>query len=271
MRCRHFQRRHEIRRHGAIKQVEKNSRSPKILRLTRQIVFRKGEDGAILFAPATGKAFALNASSEFICESLSREISSEELLSQMYARYPGENADEIRQSLWLYLGRLKALGYLAGFEGEAVDAEKMPESALSSNDSGAHSLPENHLLYKGNSMTRVFVQGDILVVKEIPMVEFLRGDIVAFKLAGAKDGIVHRIVRILPDGFATMGDNNPRPDTWAVTAKDHPQLVVERIDIDGRHHRIARGGFGRLSFRWHRCRYWTHRILSKIYRFFFPR
>lgn len=241
------------------------------MRLARHIVFRKGDDGAILFAPASGKAFALNASSEFICERLSREISAEELLSQMCARYPEENADAVKQSLWAYLGRLKALGYLVGFDGEAVEDSQATEGTLSESAAPSHSLPENHLLYKGNSMRRVFVLGDILVVRDIPLKEFSRGDIVAFKLPGAKDGIVHRIVSLMPDGFKTMGDNNPKPDAWIVTAAASPRLVVERIDIAGRHHRVFRNSMGVLSFRWHRCRYWTRRILSKIYRFFFPR
>ena len=224
----------------------------------------------MLFASASGKAYALNASSEFIGERLSRGISLEELLAQMCARYPNENPDELKRSLCLYLGQLKTLGYIEGFDGKAVDATPPPSDVLP-DGAKSNALPENHLLYKGNSMARVFVLGDILVVKDLPLEEFSRGDIVAFKFPDAKDGIVHRIVKMAADGFVTMGDNNSVPDGWIVTVADRPRLVVERIDVAGRHHCISRGRVGMLAFRWHRCRYWTRRLLSKIYRFVFPR
>lgn len=240
------------------------------MRLSEKIVLRKGVDGFLLFAPDTGKAFSLNSTSAIIAEELKGECSSEEILKVLCRRFPEGDPAGMEHDLQEFLGQLKSLGYLEGFSGEAV---ALSESSNGVGNDGRHEtgLPENHLLYKGFSMKMVFVPGDLLVVRDIAISEVRQGDIVAFQRAGAADGIVHRVLKINSDCLVTMGDNNSAPDRFRVTAAERPRLVLFRVDANGRQHGVSRGAMGMALFRWHRVRYWTRRILSKIYRVFFPR
>lgn len=62
---------------------------------------------------------------------------------------------------------------------------------------------------ESNSMTPVFYKGDILVLKGVPADGLEVGDIIVYSVRGRSVPIVHRIVRINPDGsFQTKGDAN---------------------------------------------------------------
>ena len=109
-------------------------------------------------------------------------------------------------------------------------------------------------LFAGWSMRRVFVPGDVLVLREIPFADFRRGDIVAYGY-GDKPGVVHRVIDRQDDKLFLQGDNNPAPDARPVTAEDSPRLVVGRIPSGSRRiHRVSRGRRGIVQYRCNRLR-----------------
>ena len=62
---------------------------------------------------------------------------------------------------------------------------------------------------ESNSMVPVFYKGDILVLKGMHAVEYKVGDIIVYSVEGRSVPIVHRIVKINPDGsYQTKGDAN---------------------------------------------------------------
>ena len=62
---------------------------------------------------------------------------------------------------------------------------------------------------ESNSMVPVFYKGDILVLKGVPADELKVGDIVVYSVEGRSVPIVHRIVKVNPDGsYQTKGDAN---------------------------------------------------------------
>ena len=126
---------------------------------------------------------------------------------------------------------------------------------------------ENVCIYSGNSMRRVFENGDLLKLEDIPFGDFRRGDIVAFFPAGTgASGIVHRVVSRTEKELTTMGDNNPGPDARKVMEKDMPRLVIERRSPDGKDIKVRRGAAGMLAFRINRARRAARRIASRAAR-----
>lgn len=62
---------------------------------------------------------------------------------------------------------------------------------------------------ESNSMIPVFYKGDILVLKGAAPDEFEVGDVIVYSVKSRQVPVVHRIVKINPDGsFQTKGDAN---------------------------------------------------------------
>jgi signal peptidase len=62
---------------------------------------------------------------------------------------------------------------------------------------------------ESNSMVPVFYKGDILVLKGLAPSEFKVGDVIVYSVERRQVPVVHRIVKINPDGsFQTKGDAN---------------------------------------------------------------
>ncbi len=62
---------------------------------------------------------------------------------------------------------------------------------------------------ESNSMVPVFYKGDILVLKGMAPEDLQVGDVIVYSVAGRDVPVVHRIVKINPDGsFQTKGDAN---------------------------------------------------------------
>lgn len=76
-------------------------------------------------------------------------------------------------------------------------------------DCRRNDLPDRGV-YHGNSMSNVFVDGDILFFTDVPFGDLKCGDIVA--VFERSPYYVHRIIRKKEDVAVTMGDNNCRPD-----------------------------------------------------------
>ena len=62
---------------------------------------------------------------------------------------------------------------------------------------------------ESNSMVPTFSRGDILVLQGVPSEQLKIGDIIVFSPAPGTTPIVHRIIKLNPDGtFQTKGDAN---------------------------------------------------------------
>ena len=106
--------------------------------------------------------------------------------------------------------------------------------------------------YHGQSMLRVFRDGDVLLTEEIAGSSAKPGDIIIFQGAAGKK-IVHRVIRRDGEMLTTMGDNNSVPDSDPVDASSQLQLVTGYIH-GRRRRRISRGRAGMMTFRWNRFR-----------------
>jgi signal peptidase I len=62
---------------------------------------------------------------------------------------------------------------------------------------------------ESNSMVPTFSRGDILILQGVPAEQLKIGDIIVFSPVAGQTPIVHRIIRMNPDGtFQTKGDAN---------------------------------------------------------------
>lgn len=115
---------------------------------------------------------------------------------------------------------------------------------------------ENWRIYRGESMLRVFVPGDILHVERIAAAQTELGDIIAFDTP--RGGVtVHRAIARKPSGeLVTMGDNNPRPDVYRIKPETTVFRVVEVRRGDGRSETVSGGKDGMAEFRRNRRRRW---------------
>ncbi len=94
-------------------------------------------------------------------------------------------------------------------------------------------------IYKGfeGSTTLHPLQGDILLVKNVPAESLEIGDVIVFDTPSIPDPVVHRIIARWQNSsghffFKTNGDNketNKYPDSWTVHEKDVIGKVVIRI------------------------------------------
>ncbi len=67
-----------------------------------------------------------------------------------------------------------------------------------------------------NSMAPTLWRGDLAVLSKIG--DYKIGDIIVFKRG--KETIIHRIAKVLPEGFKTKGDNNSQADFPIVGEKN---------------------------------------------------
>lgn len=77
--------------------------------------------------------------------------------------------------------------------------------------------PAIHAVYRGPSMNPTLVAPAILEIVPYAGVQAVRsGDVLFFRLPGAAQAVVHRVVGVTPAGFITRGDNNPDADPAVV-------------------------------------------------------
>ena len=90
-------------------------------------------------------------------------------------------------------------------------------------------LPDRGI-YHGNSMSDVFIDGDILIFSDVPFDRLECGDIVA--VFDRSPYYVHRIVRKTWDVAITMGDNNRRPDALVLNKNSKFRFVSNCIPVE---------------------------------------
>lgn len=87
---------------------------------------------------------------------------------------------------------------------------------------------EHFRFYRGCSMKGTFRPGDCLEFESPVRTAIRRGDVLIYRgknPRGEVEECVHRVIRILPTGWITRGDNNPEADTIAVT----PENLLGRV------------------------------------------
>jgi len=95
-------------------------------------------------------------------------------------------------------------------------------------DNGGNSLPDRGV-YHGNSMSNVFVDGDILIFSDVLFDQLECGDVVA--VFERSPYYVHRIVRKTSDIAITMGDNNLTPDRLELNQNSKFRFVRNYIPM----------------------------------------
>ena len=87
------------------------------------------------------------------------------------------------------------------------------------------------------SMVPVFYKGDILVLQGVPGNDYQVGDVVVFSVPHRGTPVVHRVMKINPDGsFVTKGDANSGHIVFTDEKGNvvYSEQHVEREDIHGR-------------------------------------
>ena len=99
--------------------------------------------------------------------------------------------------------------------------------------------------YIGTSMNPTLREPEILEIRPYGNRPLRVGDVVFFRSPGRQQTVVHRIVRLTPEGLVTRGDNNRRDDAFVLQPEDIKGRVVAAWQ--GRKNRaIAGGRRGRL-------------------------
>lgn len=121
---------------------------------------------------------------------------------------------------------------------------------------------ENWRIYRGNSMRRLFENGDMLLVDPITAGEAVPGDVICFE---SPDGVqtVHRVIaRNADGGIVTMGDNNRRPDDALLSPDQRVHRVRAVRRLSGEEIAVCGGASGLRKFRINRMRRFMARLSS---------
>lgn len=161
---------------------------------------------------------------------------------------------------------------LAEVGGAGVDPDVTPLTLDMNTDSGfdltALEPRARERLYRGNSMRGTFVAGDGLVISVLNVATVRCGDVVVFAdrngTAESRD-VVHRVVRVCPEGLITRGDSNHFEDPVPVTAENLVGVVTQ-VRRGQRLIRVAGGWRGMWRARVQRVRGLTRRILGRLAR-----
>ena len=115
---------------------------------------------------------------------------------------------------------------------------------------------ETRRIYRGSSMFRVFLPGDLLRGEKLTAAQVEVGDIIAFDTPRGTE-TVHRVIgRTREGGLRTMGDNNPCPDCAPVAPEAQVLRIVAVLRNDGREEPVSCGKIGMAEFRRNRRRRW---------------
>ena len=230
------------------------------MRINGKIIFRQDGDRAVLFDPDHSTVTRLNPTGALLWKALEQRQDVPQLIDTLARSCNGEVSQErMEADVRSFLGMLSSKKFLLEYEGPTVElahAEKSQKDAF-----------DNFPIYERYSMKRVFVPGDLLETVPRALGEFVPGDIAVFYPHGKNvPGVVHRVLKCTSEGLITMGDNNPRPDDWVVTADYAPALVVARITTAGKRHTVTRGSAGMRQFRRNQLRRSIRNALSQCIR-----
>jgi hypothetical protein len=129
-----------------------------------------------------------------------------------------------------------------GFDAKEAHLENCSE--IFNKSSGKRSAPAlcRHV---GPSMNPILYDLDLLEIKPYGTSPIRPGDVIFFLPPGGEQPVVHRVLRISPEGIGTRGDNNDQDDPWHITPKDVLGRVVA-VWRGQRKRMVAGEGAGRL-------------------------
>jgi SynChlorMet cassette protein ScmC len=107
--------------------------------------------------------------------------------------------------------------------------------------------------YVGPSMNPTLREPEIMEIMPYDSRPVRVGDVAFFLPTEADQPVVHRIIRVTPEGISTLGDNNTREDALLLQPKSIKGQVVAAWRGQKRR-KIAGGYQGRLASRWLRWR-----------------
>jgi SynChlorMet cassette protein ScmC len=98
-----------------------------------------------------------------------------------------------------------------------------------------------YIAYTGPSMNPTLREPDLLKVAPYDGRQVRTGDVIYFEPPEGDREIVHRVVRVTPDGIHTRGDNNPTDDPYILQATD----VIGQVTVAqrGTKQRYITGGW----------------------------
>ena len=117
--------------------------------------------------------------------------------------------------------------------------------------------------YVGPSMNPTLREPEIMEIMPYDSRPMRVGDVVFFQPPDTEQPVVHRIVRIAPEGISTLGDNNDHEDAFLL----RPECIKGRVVAAwrGQKRRPIAGGLpGREASRWLRWRRFVDRGLSPL-------
>jgi hypothetical protein len=117
--------------------------------------------------------------------------------------------------------------------------------------------------YVGSSMNPTLREPEIMEIRPYGSRPVRAGDVVFFLPPNADQMVVHRVVRVIPAGISTLGDNNTQEDAYLL----QPESIRGRVVAAWRgqkRRKIAGGFLGRLTSRWLRWRRALDRGMSPL-------
>lgn len=118
-------------------------------------------------------------------------------------------------------------------------------------------------IHTGSSMSPTLRAGDVLTVAPYHGRRIRPGDVISFRRPGRARNVVHRVVRVGPEGVRTRGDNNIRTDTWVLESQE----IIGRVVSIRRKEKpmpIYGGARGRLLGVWLRALKQIDTVVSRL-------
>jgi len=125
------------------------------------------------------------------------------------------------------------------------------------------------IVISGNSMYPTLAEPGYIDVQPYGNEKPRRGDVVHFCSPGTGTMVVHRVMKVRPNGLITQGDNNPQDDQEVIPLSAVDGKVIAVKDAKGSR-RLRGGRVGMMDYAYARL----HRMLKnnsgRIYRLLFP-
>lgn len=117
----------------------------------------------------------------------------------------------------------------------------LPDHATASTElSGKERCSVYFCAHTGTSMNPTLCELDVLEIAPYGNQPIRVGDVILFLLFKGDKPVVHRVVRISPEGIRTRGDSNNRMDTWVLSPEDIIGKVIRAVR--GKRRRPIYGG-----------------------------
>jgi hypothetical protein len=224
----------------------------------------KGEDGcAVLFNSDTTDMARINAVGAAVWGLVNGRRSLGDILrtvSRRFASVPDAALDDVTA----FVDDLAARGFV-GYELEDLSTVEMftpgqrsREGTAGPTDSGAL-YPAGRetgdvllFAHRGSSMNPTLHESDLLEIAPYGEQTVRVGDVIVVAPPDGEHLVVHRVVRVAPEGVCTRGDNNPGNDGWCLR---RDQVIGRAVAArrGRKRRRIRGGGTGRA---WARLLYW---------------